>query len=55
MLNKKNLLGFVIGISVACVILSVISSSVQLTNFWQSIAILVLAINSIRYEKDKNE
>ena len=51
-MNKKNLLAFSIGISIGRVITSFISSSVQFTNFWQSIAILSLAINSIKYEKE---
>ncbi len=49
-MNKKSLLGFVIGISIGCVITSFISSTIEITNFWQSIAILALAINSIKYE-----
>lgn len=49
---KKSLIGYVIGISIGCVIASFVSSNTQLTNFYQSIAILLLAINSIRYEKE---
>ena len=52
MLNKKSLLGYVIGIGIGSIFTSFISSSVQLTIFWQSIAILLLASNSIRYEKE---
>ena len=52
MLNKKSLLGYVIGIGISSIFTSFISSSVQLTIFWQSIAILLLASNSIRYEKE---
>lgn len=54
MLNKKSLLGYVIGIGIGSIFTSFISSSVELTNFWQSIAILLLAINSIRYEREIN-